>query len=441
MAEPSPSAAPAPHPAAIPKSFLDYLGAMGPGIVVVLTWLGAGDIVDSAVAGGSYGYALMWVMALALVIRWLFVSTIAKYQLCNQHGETVMQGLKRLHPFFPPFILVSAVILGHIITAYMYQGVGESCRALAGFGPSWVWALGWAVVFYLLLARPVFRRIEFVFMVFLGLLGISMVGSALWVGPNPVGIIRGTIGFQMPEQRGDFDPVLISVSLIGAVAGSLANLMYPYFIREKGWLTPAHRKVQLYDLALGVLVIIVLDLSVWALGAEVLHPNGLKVGSIQGIAAILSHTLGETGRILFYLGVFAAVGSSVVGNAYAYSHMATDAFILWRPTEAERCGGDYRLHPGYRWMTLWVLFSPLVWVIWGKVSFVALTIAVNAFQVLLLPILAAAMWVLTSSNCYIGGKYRNRWWENAGMAVFLIMAVLGAVGAVQSLAGKLLGGS
>src|SRR5688572_5015 len=132
MSESAPASAEpgTPKPAPIPKSFLEYLGAMGPGLVVVLTWLGAGDIVDSAVAGGSYGYALMWVMALALGIRWLFVSTIAKYQLCNQHGETVMQGLTRLHPFFPPFIFVSAILLSHIITAYMYQGVGESCRAL-----------------------------------------------------------------------------------------------------------------------------------------------------------------------------------------------------------------------------------------------------------------------------------------------------------------------
>ena len=41
---------------------------MGPGIVIAVTWLGAGDLVDSAVSGGSYGYALMWALALALFV-------------------------------------------------------------------------------------------------------------------------------------------------------------------------------------------------------------------------------------------------------------------------------------------------------------------------------------------------------------------------------------
>src|SRR6185437_11594777 len=83
--------------APIPKSFLEYVRSMGPGLVAVLTWLGAGDIVNSAAAGGNYGYALMWAFALCLLIRYLFVSIIAKYQLCNQYGESVLGGLTRLH--------------------------------------------------------------------------------------------------------------------------------------------------------------------------------------------------------------------------------------------------------------------------------------------------------------------------------------------------------
>lgn len=66
-----------------------------------------------AAAGGNYGYSLMWVFVLCLVLRWLFVSIIAKHQLCNQHGENVLGGLIRLHPLYGPFILVSALMLGH----------------------------------------------------------------------------------------------------------------------------------------------------------------------------------------------------------------------------------------------------------------------------------------------------------------------------------------
>src|SRR6185503_20135419 len=136
------------------------------------------------------------------------------------------------------------------------------------------------------------------FMLFLAILSVSLIGAAARVGPDWVAVLQGTIGFELPEQRGAFNPMLVATSLVGAVAGSLANLMYAYFVREKGWTTPAHRKVQLYDLAVGVVVIIVLDLAVWCVGAEVLHPQGLKIEKIGDLAQMLSLAIGPVGGVL-----------------------------------------------------------------------------------------------------------------------------------------------
>ena len=95
--------------APIPNNFWQYIKSMGPGIIIALTWLGAGDLVDSAIAGGNYGYTLMWAMAIAIFIRFIFVSIIAKYQLCNQHNESLISGLKRLHPSLPIIIIIIAL--------------------------------------------------------------------------------------------------------------------------------------------------------------------------------------------------------------------------------------------------------------------------------------------------------------------------------------------
>ena len=92
--------------APIPHTFVEYLRSFGPGLVVVLTWLGAGDIVDMGIAGGNYGYSLMWVLVLAVIMRFFFVSLIAKYQLCNQHGEGVLDGLVRLHRGYGPSLWI-----------------------------------------------------------------------------------------------------------------------------------------------------------------------------------------------------------------------------------------------------------------------------------------------------------------------------------------------
>src|SRR5688572_20285790 len=112
----------------VPHSFTEYVRSFGPGIVIVLTWLGAGDVVDMATAGANYGYALLWVFVVAIVFRFLFVALIARYHLCNQHDEGVLDGLARLHPLYAPLLLVATVVMGHVYGSYMSVGIGEVCR-------------------------------------------------------------------------------------------------------------------------------------------------------------------------------------------------------------------------------------------------------------------------------------------------------------------------
>ncbi len=126
---------------AVPTSFRQYLQSLGPGIVVALTWLGGGDLVDSAVAGGSYGYTLMWATVIALFVRFVFVSVIAKYQLCNQHGESVVSGLKRLHPVLPALVGVITLCFGHFYGSYMVKGIGETTTRLLSAGSPWAWSV------------------------------------------------------------------------------------------------------------------------------------------------------------------------------------------------------------------------------------------------------------------------------------------------------------
>ena len=107
----------------------------------MLTWLGAGDVVDMGAAGANYGYALLWVFVVAILFRFLFVSLIVRYHLCNQHGEGVLDGLARLHPIYAPVLFFAAIVMGHVYGSYMTRGVGEVCRNVFGFGAIWQWAV------------------------------------------------------------------------------------------------------------------------------------------------------------------------------------------------------------------------------------------------------------------------------------------------------------
>ena len=420
-----------PAPAPIPRSAAEYLRSFGPGIVVVLTWLGAGDVVDMSVAGANYGYSLMWVLVLAVFMRFVLVSLIARYHLCNQHGESVVDGLCRLHPAAAPALAITAVVMAHVYGAYMTVGVGEVCANLFRTGAPWLWALGCNAVALALVFRPAYGPLEAIFKIFLALLSISFVGSAIFVGFNPLDVVRGLVRFEMPETQGRFNPLLVGVAMIGAVGGSIMNLVYPYFLDAKGWRGPEYRRVQTYDFLLAVTAMLALNLAVWVLGAELLYPDR-QIRDLDDLPVLVSSVIGEWGRALFYVGIFSAIYTSILGHAAGLGTLGTHAWLRWRTGAAPETTTLQR-HPVYRGIVLWCLLSPLVWTLPGMPDFVMLTLVANGAQVVIVPLLAAGLWRITASPRFIGERFRTRAWENAVMAVLCALAVYAAANSVTAL--------
>lgn len=404
--------------------------SLGPGFVAMLTWLGAGDIVTAAVAGGNYGYSLIWAMVLALLMRYLFVATMARYQLCNPHGRSVLDGLAALHRGFPPFILAAALITGLMANTYMLVGLAEISRELCGAGGPALWAPLWAGVTLLLVLQPSYRRIELAFKLLLALLSLSLLGTAVWVGPDLVGLARGLITFELPPRVGAYDAMFVAMSMVGAVGGSLTNLTYPYFLAQKGWSTPAHLPAQRRDFRLAVLVMIALNLSVWTLGAELVRSTGTPITDLPQLGALLAQVLGPAGRWLFYLGLLAAVLTSLVGLSLGFAHLGSHAWLRWRHGE----GATRRHLPAFRAVALWLVLAPLAWTLLGPADFVGLTLFTSTVFVLLIPALAGGLWRLSASPRHIGPLHKNRPGENLVMAALFALALWGAVQAAQSVA-------
>ena len=415
----------------VPHNFWQYLRSMGPGIIVAVTWLGAGDLVDSAIAGGSYGYALMWAMAIALFVRFIFVSIIAKYQLCNQHNESLMSGLKRLHISLPIFIGVVALFFGHFYGSYMVKGVGESSEKLFGFGAAWMWSIFWVTIAAIIIFKGALKRIEIIFYIFLILLSSSLIGVAIWTGPDPISATKGILMFDIPETSGSFGSLLVITSLIGAVGGSIANLLYPYFIQQKGWNRPKFRKVQLYDLAFGTIILVVINMSIWTIGAELLFPKNISINNLDDLGLLLTLTIGKYGEPIFFIGVFAALYSSVIGNAVGFGFLITDTVQVIKSNHTIKSEPlNVSQSKIYRFVIIWCLFSPLIWSIPNMPSFITLTLVANASAVIVLPILCGSLWYITSSKFFIGSKYKNGALEHLTLIILFILSIWGSYQAI-----------
>jgi uncharacterized membrane-anchored protein len=262
-------------------------------------------------------------------------------------------------------------------------------------------------------------------------LSVSFLGCAIWVGFDPGEVARGLIRVEMPGKQGVYDPGHVALAMIGAVGGSLMNLVYPYFLDAKGWRGAQYRRVQLYDLLIGIVAMLVLNLAVWALGAELLYPDR-HIENLDDLPKLLSTLLGEPGRILFYAGIFSAVYTSIIGHAAGLGRLGTHAWLRWQAGSGP-ISQDFRNHPCFLWIAVSCLVTPLVWTLPGMPGFVALTLAANSAQVILLPLLAGGMWWITASGRLIGAEHRNRWWENLLMSVLFSLAVYFALAAFVSL--------
>jgi hypothetical protein len=261
---------------------------------------------------------------------------------------------------------------------------------------------------------------------------VSLVGTALWVGPNIGGIIKGTVAFEVPAQQGPFGAMAVAMAMVGAVGGSLLNLVYPYFLEQKGWNSPKYRRVQTYDFLLAIVALIIFNLAVWTLGAELVFTSGKKIGVLEDLTSLLSIVLGEGGRKLFYLGMFGAVFTSLLGNGLGLGYLASHAYNRWRNKSKGGDKIDYKSHPVYTFIVLWILVSPMVWILTGKADFVTLTLLANTLMAVLIPVLAGGLWWITASRRFIGNEYRNHWWENLIMGFLFILAVWGSYESAKS---------
>lgn len=407
-------------------SIKDFFKSIGPGIIFALTALGAGDLVDSSVSGSHYGYALMWVLALALLVRFLIVNLMARFDMCNQQGLTLLQGYAKIGRFFPWFFAIYSIFLGHMLNAIMIKGCAQALGNMTSFNNPMLWAVVTVAVSLFIGGRNVYKKLETVMKILLAVMTLCFLGLAVACQPNPLEIVHGTFGFELPKGTGMFGALMITVSLVGSVAGSLTNFLYPHSCRAKGWVNASYKKMQRNELLFSIIMLVILNLAMWIVGAEILRPAGIEVKSLDDISKALSMTFGPAGSFIFYAGVFGALYSTVLGVATGFTAIAVENIHILRPERGEKYNHVAEDDPIYRYLSLFFLITPLVWSLPGTPDFVVITLVANVFNTVALPAIAVGLLFITNKKDFIG-KYRNNWFENVVLSGTVVLAVWGAI--------------
>jgi Mn2+/Fe2+ NRAMP family transporter len=410
--------------ARVPSTFIEYVRALGPGVLVAMAWLSAGDLVSASVSGSTYGYALMWALVLALFARYFFVSAIGKYVLCNNQGDnSILAGFGRLWRGLPALIGVIAFILGFTYQTYIIKGAATALWHLFGGIGNEEWGififavLLVGVTTLMLIRGSQYKTLETIARVSVGILLLTFLIAVAIHGFDPIALLRGLI-FSVPADTGAFGAVLVLAAIIGAVGGSAANLLYPYFMQDKGWDRPAYRKLQIFDLLTGILAMIFINLAVWIVAAEVLAGGGgLAIEDPEDLATMMGRGVGLLGPLLLWIGLFFVTFTSFPAFSFGFTKVLLDGVQRSFSGRVETYENPED-HRAFKWIQIGLLLVlPLIFSLPMAPSFIALTIAGNALGAITGPIIIVGIIVLTTSKKFMLPEYVNKWWETVALLI------------------------
>lgn len=405
-----------------PEGTLARWKLIGPGIVVAVTGVGAGDLVATLIAGSRFGYALLWAAVVGCIVKIALAEGSARYHLAT--GSTMLEGWRSLGAWTSWYFGIYIVLWG-----FVYGGTAMSATALPlsalfpGLLPFWAWGVlsGVAGAVFVLLNR--YEVFETVMKLFIAVMFVVVVGLAILVGPNVGDALTGLVP-TVPEGS-----AVYTLGLIGGVGGTITMAAYGYWVNAKGWRTPAWMGVMRLDNRVAYIATGIFVISMLVVGAELLYTAQIALaGGDRGLLdldEVLRERFGPVVSTIFLIGFAATTFSSILGVWHGVSLLFADFVRQLQGGSGDR--RDLETTNAFRFYVLWLTFPPMILLALGRPF--ALVIAYGAFGAFFMPFLALTLiWLLNSDR--VPKEWRSGWLSNgllgvaAALFVFLCLSEL-----------------
>ncbi|MFC2169707.1 Nramp family divalent metal transporter [Acidobacteriota bacterium] len=396
-------------------------------MVFALSAIGAGDFVSNTAAGSIHGYNLLWVLVLALIFRFVWLNTSAKYVLITK--ETLIQGFSRVGNWIIWANLISLIVLGHLFNLYKYALMGNCLTFLLPLPTSkstTIWLLFCVLTGYVLMIKGGYKKLEIFLKALIAVMGFFLVIAAFLAKPQPLAILKGMLIPVFPESQSTYSTILLIMALIGTEAGSITNISYTYFLDAKGWKDRSMLKYQRRDLIFGIACIFLIGALLQIVAAGVIVGSVPNLETAEDLVEIFSRQLGFAGRLIFAFGLWAAVFSSYIGITSGYAMIVTDilrkiVIPLKRSFGEGQKSPPLNSDPIYIGIIAFWSFSPL-YILLTDWKPVLLTLVAQASSVVMIPIIGWALLRITN-DIELMGQYRNSLWTNAVLIIMIFVSI------------------
>ncbi|TDG14106.1 hypothetical protein E2F43_11520 [Seongchinamella unica] len=315
-----------------------YLRLSGPGWLQGAMTLGGGSAITSLTIGAVYGYELLWVQPLAMMI-----GCIMLFALSHQTLSTGIKPFEAMRKHVSPALawlwaiaaLASSIIWGfshYPLSAGMLEeiiavGTGFSLQREAGAARE-LFLFALAVLVWMLCAYTAWHygaggRAVMLFENAIKVLSGMIIVAFAWVVIRAslsgqvdwAAVLAGYIPGRLPDDAAGVTTVMAA---LGTAVGINMTFVYGYTLLDRGW-GRAHRELSRWDIVMGLVIPYILVtglISIAAAGAFYGSDMSIegKLSPAQAGAMFADAGMGPiTGRLIFALGILGmAVGSLVM---------------------------------------------------------------------------------------------------------------------------------
>jgi len=389
----------------------EKLKALGPGFLIVGSFIGPGTVTSSTRAGAEYGYTLFWCVIFSVIAVIVMQGMAARLGIITQKGlaENLVIDFQE-RPVLRN-VLVGLVALAITIGGFAYMsgdltGTAIGISALTGI-PTNIVAPAWGLCIMILLyfCGDAVKYLEKLLGICVIIMAAVFLVTMIVVKPDLGALLSGSFP-SIPEGG-----LMTCLALIGTTVVPY-NMFLHAASAKRTW--HSSEEVPLCRFGTNVPMIIggLVTGAIMITSAAVMY--GMPVRNALDMAVQLRPTLGSMAEPFMASGLIAAGVSSAVCSPIGVSYVLAELFG-WKTT-----GGDKR----YTACNAAVLITGIVIAAMGF-NPIALIMTAQAVNGIVLPVVVGVTIYLTSRT-RIMGDYANSKLENVlGILIFIVSLVLG----------------
>ena len=296
---------------------------MGPGILVVGTFLGPGSITSATRAGASFGYTLLWTVVFSIIAVIVLQEMASRFGIVTQTGlaEGIMSYLKDR----PVLRKIMAALIAFSITlggmAYMggdLTGTAMGVSTITGI-PTNIVAATWGICILIIIniGDDVLKTLMKLLSVTVSIMAIVFTLTMIVAKPDLGEVFRGMIPTIPPG----------SALTCGAMIGTTV-VPYNMFIHatssRRTWSDPKQMPLSRFDTTLTMIIGGFITAAIMISAGAVIR--GVEVTSAADMAGSLEPLLGSFAKPFLCIGMIAAGVSASTGTPLGVSYVLAGLF-------------------------------------------------------------------------------------------------------------------